>query len=219
MNWLTSLLYRIAGRGESNVKVRVLHDGVQLLAKGQDDLSPLMEQIGRYLQQVSRISFLNQSFDGKKWAPRRGSANRPSILGAVQDLTDGPEIAASRFTDRPALVNTGNLRRSIRCLVNPKTVRITSTAPYAQLQNDGGTASLPVTQAVRSNLATLLRSQKQLRPALGFLFRRESVSATIPARPFLGVPSNAKAKIEAMAQEYLQSQAERARNESLRGGE
>lgn len=197
-------------------KIRTLRDGVQVLAKQFDDLGPLMTLIGEHLKLVSQVAFLNQSFDGKKWPERAGSARRPSILGAVADLTHGASISASHFTGRPALVNTGALRASIRYLPGVKTVRVISTEPTEKVttMNDGGTASLPVTATVKNNLATLLRGHPELRPGLGFLFRRTEVLTEVPARRFLGVAAKSKAKIEELTRNYLEAAAESAREAS-----
>lgn len=188
--------------------VRILRDGVQALATKFNDLQPLMEMIGRYLRSASQIAFLNQSFDGKKWPARSGSPGHPSILGAVADLEKGPEIKDSRFTDRPALVDTGALRRSITYIAGKKTVRLTSHLPYAQLMNDGGPASLPVTVTVKNNLKALLKAEPGLRSSLGFLFGREEVHAEIPERKFLGVAESSRDKIKEMMQDYLEHEAQ-----------
>lgn len=196
----------MATNGESDFKIKKLRDGVQVLAKQFDDLSPLMERIGQYLVRVCQVAFLNQSFDGERWPAR----SAPGILGIVQDLTDSPEVRESRFTDRPALVQSGALRRSIRALPGTKTVRITSSLPYAALHQHGGSSSLPVTQAVRQNLATFLRSRPNLRPKLGFLFRAAAVSAEVPARPFLGVPESSRPKLQEIARDWFEQRAREA---------
>lgn len=196
-------------------KVRILKDGVRVLAKQIEQLFPLMDKLGNYLCQVSRAAFQNQSWDGQKWAEKKAGPLTPSIMGSVEDLSKGPEIAASRFAARPALVNTGALRRSFKAMPTAKTVKIVSTMPYAQLQNEGGLNILYVTKAVRQNLAAYLRRMPNLRPHLGFLFNAWQVEATIPARQFIGVPESSRAKIDAMVQEYMQKQADAAKDTSI----
>lgn len=193
---------------DSDFKVRVLRDGVQVLAKSLDDCSTLMERVGQYLAQASRAAFTNQSFDGVAWPPRHASESHPSVLTAVQDLTDGPHLSDAAFRPRPALKNSGALSRSIRAVVTgPKTVRLVSDRPYAQLMHAGGPSSLPVTESVKTNLATLLRGSPNLRPALGFLFRVDEVHAEIPARPFLGVAESSRARVAELVDDWVHVQA------------
>lgn len=183
-------------------EVKILKDGIMVVGGRVQDLSPLMRNIATYLKSLSRVAFLNQSFGGHKWPAR----TTPSILGIVADLANGPDVHEARFKDRPALVDTGRLRSSFNAVTSARSVQIVSRAPYAKLMNDGGLASLPVTQAVKGNLKTLLKSDPSLRPALGFLFRRDEVHAEIPPRPFIGVTDNARGKINKMLLDYLEGQ-------------
>lgn len=203
---------------DSGFVIKPLHDGLEVVTKQFDDLTPLMQQIGTYLCQVSRVAFANQRWDGKKWLTRKASSLRPSIMGVVADLENGPEIHPNRFKDTPALVVTGNLRRSIRSEASKTSVRVFSTASYANKHNQGGSDSLPVTAAVKANLASLLKTNPALRPALGFLFNASTVSVNIPARPFLGVPQSSMPKINEMAAKFMQQKAEEARGKQA-GGE
>lgn len=178
--------------------VRITRDGVKVLAKQVQNLTPLMEEIGRYLVKVSQVAFANQRWDGKAWEPKQV----PSVMGIVEDLSEGPSFDASRW-DPKALINTGALRRSIRFTTSPKSVRMGSSLPYAERHHAGGLNILPITQTVRRNLATLIRANPSLRPALGFLFRKFEVEATVPARPFLGAPKSSKPRIEEITKRYF----------------
>ena len=183
-------------------QVRVLEGArVQILKKNARNVEPLLNRIGRYLTQVSRVAFANQRFDGERWPPR----SLPNIAGIVRDLEEG-EFNSDRMTKAtPALVDTGALRRSIRYrLTGPKTVGIYSTERYAGLHNNGGTNAIPVTDEVKSNLKILLKALPQLRKSLGFLFRRTSLSVTVPARRFLGVPDASRERIQEMTDEFFQ---------------
>jgi phage gpG-like protein len=207
----TSIYRSGGGEARNDFSVRTLRDGVQALSKQFEDLTPLMEELGRFLDAKVLVTFISQTFNGRRWPARQGSASKPSILGVVADLTEGPEVHANRFKDRPALVDTGTLRRSIRFTTSRNSVHLRSTMPYADRAEKGWHARLPITQAVRGNLATLLRGNPSLRPALGFLFRRPSVDADVPPRPFIGVQDKDKAKINEMVRDYLQDKAESAR--------
>lgn len=179
---------------------------LQILKRSTKDMTPILDRIGKYLVRVSQVAFANQRFGGRPWAPR----SVPNIMGVVTDLARGPSVQANRFEPRPALVDTGALRRSILySIVGPKTVQVASSAPYAKLQNEGGKSSLPVTRVVKKNLASLLRGRKDLRPALGFLFRKRTVSVNVRPRPFLGVPEGSREKIGDLIERYLEHEAER----------
>lgn len=187
-------------------KIRPVKDGVQFIAKNFKDLSPLMERVGQYLKSVSLVAFANQRFDKKEWPARK----TPSIMGIVEDLSRGPYVSDERFKSRKALVNTGNLRRSLSIVVSPKTVRITSNMPYATLHNEGGLNILPITATTRRNLSTFLKSHPSLRSSLGFLFRKWEVEANIPQRQFMGMPESSRPKIEEIAKKYFDDLAKQA---------
>lgn len=174
--------------------------GVQILKKHSGDLSGALDRVGQYLVRLAQSAFANQRHGGIPWAPR----GVPSILGVVQDLESGPAVRAERFQPRPALVVTGNLRRSLYAAKGgPKTVYLRSTADYARLMNDGGVSSRSVTKTVRDNLKEFLRANKGLRGALGFLFRRDEVHSEVIARDFLSIPDSSKPKIQAMIRAHL----------------
>lgn len=201
MWWLYNGASKSSVKDDGGFKVKTTRDGVQIMAKRLTDLLPLMQRIGEYLKKRSQIAFLNQAYGNKKWPARK----TPSIMGIVQDLTQGPDVSVARFNERPALVDSGNLRRSIRYAAGRKTVTLYSTAEYANLMQQGGPSSLPVTASVKANLATFLRSNRDLRPRLGFLFNRTSVSVIVPPRPFLGNYKEAKPQIEELALNFLRS--------------
>lgn len=187
----------------NNVQVRVLSGNrVQLASRNAEKLTPLLERIGSYLVKVSQVAFANQRFDGKQWPAR----SLPNYAGIVRDLNQG-QFNEDRLTKaRPALVDTGNLRRSIYYrLISNKTVGVASSAPYAALHQEGGTDVIPISDAAKSNLAQLLSSFPKLRPTLGFLFRRNELTVNVPQRKFLGVPDASRSKIRDLIDKHLKA--------------
>lgn len=120
-----------------------------------------------------------------KWPARRV----PNVLGIISDLEAGRSIQAKRFEARPALVDTGALRDSIRFTVAGTSVTLLSSMPYASLHEKGGTITRTVPRSILPGLAQFLKSQPEHRSSLGWLFyyakKRKAIKSTIPARPFL----------------------------------
>lgn len=145
-----------------------------------------MRAAGAQLVGKAQRSFRQQARGSVQWPAR----NNPNVAGILADLNAGREPPSRRFTDRPALIDTGNLRRSIHFIVSGRDrITLIASASYASQHERGGTSQQNVTpQAVR-NLVALLRRRKDLRQRLGFLFQlyrtNQPLVTNIPARPFL----------------------------------
>lgn len=173
--------------------------------KRSQDATRLFLRVGRLLVTASRNAFDQQSYAGKAWPTHRV----PNVLGAVRDLEAGATVKESRFEGRPALIDTGELKRSIGwSLLGAKAVRVTATAPYAATQNNGGASSRAVSATVKANLSIFLNARPDRRGALGFLFRRGSVSARVPARPFLGITPLLQAQVSSATKDFILQRGE-----------
>lgn len=173
---------------------------LQVLRPLSRDLRPLMTQIGKLMKAQAQLAFERQANpDGTPWPARKA----PSIAQIVRGLNVGVFEASWMTRTRPALNETGALRRSIRAEVTgPKTVRLVAGVPYAKLHLEGGTDAIPVTRAAKDNLKNLLRAQPGLRPQLGFLFRENSVSFNVPIRSWIGV-GMLREPVQRLVRDYL----------------
>lgn len=180
---------------------------IEQMFKRSKDAARLLLMAGSLLVKASRNAFDQQSFAGRAWKARKV----PSILGVVKDLESGATVKESRFSDRPALVDTGALRASIGwSLLSSTSVRVSSQLPYARLHHEGGTSSRSVTPTVRSNLSIYLKSRPDRRASLGFILGKKltSVTSRIPARPFLGVSPLMAAQLRSMTRDFVLQRGE-----------
>lgn len=193
----------------NGVDVRVLEGRrVQIIRGRFEDTSPVLERIGRYLVRLNQVGFTNQNFAGRppSWAPRKV----PNVAGILTDLAVGRGVSSKRFVPTPALVDTGTLRRSINFRTIGKagkgrTVELFiegRAAEYGMRMQNGEPTTIGVTQSVRSGLAALLRGMPALRPMLGWIFRRTSVTIRPRARQFFGIPPWCVPKLREFAREY-----------------
>lgn len=159
-----------------------------------------LQEIGNFLVKQARESFDRQGRNGVRWIARKV----PNIMGIIEDLKRGPTIKSSRFAGRPALVDSGGLKNTLRVRTTSDTVTVASLKSYADLHQRGGKSSIEVTPAVRKNLKEPLRRRPELRPELGFIFRRSQVSTDVPARPFLTLGKEDQPGIEEIIARYVQ---------------
>lgn len=128
------------------------------------DPSGFLKQVGFLLLSASQKAFVDQKFGSAKWPARMN----PNVPGAMRDLEKGPSIKERRFDPRPAVMDTGTLKRSLSPAVHsalprrsaPGLARVTvgTTVPYAAKQHFGSAfESIPVTDTIKKNLAIVLR--------------------------------------------------------------
>lgn len=162
-----------------------------------------LKQVGVIVTASSRQAFRDQSFDGQKWRDRAV----PNIFGALEDFDTGrASPKPRRFDARPALVDTGTLRRSIaHRIVDKRTVEIGTTLDYAQTHNAGEESeSVTITESIQKKLAKWLRGAGQeWRGKMGFLlgerYTGERLKMRVPERRFIGITKQAqKAVIRAV---------------------
>lgn len=175
-------------------------DRIRAVGKSIDRTAPALNAIGALLVLQSQRSFRQQRKGGFRWRPRAV----PNVAGIVSDLARGANPPSRRFTPRPALVDTGALRRSITFRVIGNTVEAGSNLSYASLQQEGGTSTLPVTDRVKKGVAKLIKQKPQLAEALGFLLspKTTQLRVRVPARPFVLVTREDLAEINTVLEDF-----------------
>lgn len=119
-----------------------LEEGSVVEAVGDllDNPRRLLNLIGLVGVAYAQQSFEDQRLADKPWAPRMN----PNIPGIINDVNAGRDPRPQRFTDRPALIDTGNLRASIAHeVVSDEEVDVGSALPYAEVHQIGGTSEVP----------------------------------------------------------------------------
>jgi phage gpG-like protein len=198
----------MANASEYTISRRIL----ARLGRTLDNPRQILVAIRQVLKAQSQRAFAEQKFGDIAWPARYPHQKSPklNIAGAVQDLATGARIKARRFEDRPALLDTGILRRSIAAELKPNNeVEVGTKVPYALLHQAGGISRQPITPTIKANLETLLkygasaktktgRAKKidektmGLRRRLGFLFGVSELATKINKRPFLGLTDQTK---------------------------
>jgi len=159
----------------------------------------LLQQIGVLMVAESQKAFKAQEFNGVQW-PARGKIN---TMGIVSDFAQGKNKPPKRrFDPRPALIDTGALRKSINYKVIGATVKVGSQLHYADLHQGGGESEgIQVTQDIQQRLGKWLKRQADdVRAKLGWLMgkkaRDEKLKTKVPARPFIGFTSYTKKNVQ-----------------------
>lgn len=161
------------------------------------DFGRALDRIGVYLRERARSRFQDQSFGGDEWAER----SVPNIAGIISDFQDrgrSPSaIPLRRFEARPALIDTGTLRKSIDYRVEDDgaTVTVGTNLPYARKMQEGGRSDFRIDAQTGAKLKRLAASAKvkNLGDAERVARRLESVaevdtfSVDIPPRTFIGI--------------------------------
>lgn len=124
---------------------------------------------------IAAASEAQASFDRQglhfqnEWEPRYPSQDPPyvNIAGALMDLAKGPNIRAHRFENRPAVVDTGMLRRSLAPggsvrVTGTFSVEVGSSLAYASMHQFGGEQDIPITQTQKDNLVKWYEKQKRM---------------------------------------------------------
>ena len=159
-------------------KVEVLDD---LLGKQE----AILTRIGAHLEEVATRAFREQGRPRRSWGPRM----TPNVPGVVNALNKGSEPKQRDLQPSPALIGTGNLRRSIRArAVKGNSVEVGTTVSYATLMQEGGTSIVTLTPDGRQNLVKFLRrnrTNQSLVENLGWLFQKPTFTVNVRARPFL----------------------------------
>lgn len=150
-----------------------------------------LKQIGLLMVSESQRAFRDQKFGGKTWKERRN----PNVFGIIADFAAGKsKPPARRFESRPAGRDTGALASSIAYkIVSADTVEVGSNLAYAGKIHAGGkTESEKITKSVQESIWRWLKgSGKAYKKRLGWLlnpkFTDKTLTANLPARPFVGL--------------------------------
>lgn len=125
----------------------------------------------------SEKAFKQQKYGSEDWKPRYPNQTPPKInvVGAIKDLMGDGEVKSRRFQDRPALTDTGELKRHLDFDVFTNEFDITNNLPYAPLQQEGGESTIQLNQEFTKKdgkLSKFLKKNPQYSPKLGFLFNK-----------------------------------------------
>lgn len=121
---------------------------------------PFLNQVGLIVVADSQKHFRDQEFDGIPWPERYPNQEGPklNIAGALTDAAAGrSNPLARRFRDRPAGIDTGNLRRSVTYRIEGTDVIAGSTAANAQITQEGGRTAINVTSTIRNTINQWLK--------------------------------------------------------------
>lgn len=158
-----------------------------------------LTQIGVLMVAESQQAFKEQKLGDKAW-DQRAPVN---VFGVIADFHQGKRKPASRrFDRRPALVDTGRMRKSIAFQVHGKTVDVGTNLDYAKVHQTGGEVeSKPVTESVRKLLGAWLKKQGvEMKRRLGWLlnkkFAGEKITGKVPARPFVGITKKTRKAVD-----------------------
>jgi phage gpG-like protein len=175
-------------------------DTLRIITKLADNAREALAGIGAFLVSQSQRAFKLQRFGVEEWPARLV----PNVPGIVRDLNSGSPPKARRFQDRPALVDTGNLRNSITFQVQPPNAVIVGTSvEYASIHQTGGvTKPIELNPRGRQLLTTLIRTDARLQP-LGFLFNKPLVIRNVPSRQFVGLQPGDAQEIETIIAETI----------------
>jgi len=144
------------------------YDGRYILPKKLrdllDDPTPVLIQVGRFLDREMRGAFARRSFGGVAWPEQYPGQSEPWIhfAGAIGDLAKSPNILARRFqSDHQPLKDSGELFNSIKSQPISKSeveAGVLAHIDYASKHNEpGGESTIPIEGNIRKNLFVALR--------------------------------------------------------------
>lgn len=191
-------------------------------------LKRVLKSIGTLLVGVSDKAFADQRLGDVNWPARYPGQGTPklNLAGAVEDLKHGSAIKSRRFEDRPALISSGELKRSVAFQVfeGRGAVAVGSALDYANKHQSPNPADRlskqSITDTFKETLKLFLRKQRRKakskkQPAakreqaamiskrMGFLFRASELTTRVAWRPFVGVTPEAARKIPQIVAEQI----------------
>jgi phage gpG-like protein len=187
------------------------------------NLRPALDSIGAYLQSESVASFAAQRLGEYRWNERYPQQEEPfiNIAGVLAYAGQGKTPRKFHFDRRPALVGTGNLRRSIAYTVaGPGLVEIGvagGARSYGALHQFGGTSKLAITETTRRVLRNWLftKKGKDRKGKAGYaaklvpLLNQNVYSQSVYKRPFIGCTPENGAEIRRIVTHFLTEERSR----------
>ena len=173
------------------VKVKITRKQLEILGSGLRGKAraDALDSVGALLVARFQKSWrLQASPSGESWGERM----TPNVPGIVKDLNAGGNPKARRFTPGQALVDTGQLRRSITFQVSGDKVKVGTTTSYAAIHNEGGESTVTLTGLGREKLKLWLRRERKGardpdKLSLGWLFSRPTFSINVRKRTFIEI--------------------------------
>ena len=123
-----------------------------------------LRQVGLIGVGISQRAFKDQEFNGVKWEARYPNQNgaKLNVAGALADAAAGrPAPLARRFNDRPAGLDTGTLKNSISYAVEGDYVVVGTTNAHAEIMQQGGVTTQPITPGMRTVIAGWLKKTRR----------------------------------------------------------
>lgn len=159
-------------------------------------------------EQRKRIQqrFDDQAFNGIQWPERA----KPSWARIVRRLNENRFDYSDIFRTKPALIDTGKLKRSIYFKVrSAKTLEFGSISPYSKVHNEGGVSSIPFLSSGKNLLSNLIAGNEKIGSLLGWLMGVDEISVNVPKRQFLGITKNDVEHLGNIARQFIDDKLER----------
>ena len=172
-----------------SIDVRIDFKKTKLGVLAEKGLTPegirsILTKCGARLVTSTQARFRKQEFDGKAWPPRRV----PNVAGVLKDLAGGGNPKERRFQPRPAVMDTGRLKRSMNFVFDTdSSVRVGTTVPYASKQQYGGKEKVAMTKAMKDRLWKWLVRNPGKEMGLAKLLRKRVVTVGNVGRKFIGI--------------------------------
>ena len=175
-----------------------------------DHPEKILEGVGGMLVSQAQNAFKEQRFGDEVWPPRypNQSAPKVNVAGVLSDINHGGKPKSRRFEDRPALLDQGDLMKSIAPTIEGTTVTHGSSLPYAQVSHAGGESTQEVHPFAVLVLKDFLKKNKQYSKKLGFLLHVPSLTTNHVPRPFIGLTDETEAKMIKLLEDFFGCTAE-----------
>lgn len=150
-------------------------------------LQKISKDISVELQSHVDDNFRSSSFYGQKWKELKSGSSEGTIL-----------------------VKTAQLRNSLRYTPHPRGVVVTSSKPYAQIHNQGGTIKQRITDRQRrwAWRQFYLSKGKNLQYKAMALTRKTTRTLNVPARPFVGAHPKLREAVAEISEQRLKQYAD-----------
>ena len=134
----------------------------------------LARRLSIIMRQETDDAFRTKAWGGVPWAPTRWVNMRGSLM-----------------------LRTGALRRSLTFRTEGNRVIVSSSMTYAQIHNEGGVVTVPVTERMRRYFFVLHHKTGVPRYLAMALSRKQQYRIVIPRRPVVGITPETRKKLEA----------------------